>query len=327
MRQSRFALVALCVVVGLNASAQNLQCPDITKTLKEYAIDSSSSSFLRSVFAEHCQIDGSRKSSGGSASLDVVVQSIPVGFKGDYKSAEESMSAFCKTYKDHYQGAQQADSYKETISTRALETIQQCLALQASGVTITSNVRNVEGADFFLKGSVNSILDVKGVAITGNVVCEGIANGKKRPFDASLDLAVKATAQFACKRTGTPAPSGGTSFGEATITVLTSQGNYSLFWPRDEKQSENMASAIDRRITTLEGDVSVAKGGLAPFVAATPVRLYKCPFGSDLKVDAAWASFGCNGQTTTEGYCLNTWYNKPTERRECGPIGTARLIQ
>lgn len=328
MLLNRLWLSACVAVAAFSTHAQNLQCPDIAKTLKEYSIDSSSSSFLRSVFSEHCQADGSRKSSGGGVGLDLVIKAVPISFTGDYSTSEQAVSQFCKRYKDFNEGSSDADSYKETISRKALETIQQCVALQATGTVISHQINNVEAANFYMKSSVTSPLQLNGVAITGRVTCEGMVGNSKRTFDASLSLQVKATAGFACKRTGTPGPNNVTNYDEATITVLTSQGNYSLFWPKDERQSESMATVIDRRIRTLEGDVSVAKGNLAPLVAATSSPVYKCPNGTQgVSYNAKWTYVGCNGQYSTEATCTNAWYGWPAQVLQCTPAGSIRLFK
>lgn len=327
MSSNRLAL-AVIAAFAFDVSAQNLQCPDIARTLKEYSIDSSSSSFLNAVFSEHCQQDGSRKSSGGSAGLDLVIKAVPVKFSGSYNSSDEGFSNFCKAYKSQNEGAAASDSYKETISRKSLETISQCLALQATGVTITHQINNVEAANFYLKASVTSVLDLKGVSITGNVACEGIVGGRKKVFDASLDLPVKTTTAFACKRTGIPGPKRTTSFGEATVTVLSSQGNYAMFWPKDERQSPDMATEIDRRISQLQAELSVAKANIDPLITASSSAVYKCPNGSQgLGYDALWMYIGCNGQYSTESSCTNIWNGKPAQTLQCTPAGNLKLFK
>lgn len=329
MPRSLRLLFACAAFTSIAANSQpSLQCPDLAGTLKEYSIDSSSANFLRSVFLEHCQADGSRKSSGGGLGLDAVVNAVPLNFTGEYSSAEMKMTEFCKRYRDYNEGASNRDAYKETISRRALETIQQCYAIQATGTMVTHQVSNAESANFYLKSSVTSPLEIKGVSITGSVVCEGVVGGKRMAFDSATTFKVPSTTGFACKRKGTPGPRDSTSFDEAIVTVLTNQGNYTMFWPMDEKQGPRMATEITRRITALEGDLAVAKANLAPLVAAISIPVFKCPSGTQgVSYNTEWMYVGCNGQISTTSTCTNAWSKQPNQVLKCDPIGSIRLIQ
>ncbi|RRS06404.1 hypothetical protein EIP75_02140 [Aquabacterium soli] len=328
MRNLSYFIGVYLLAAASQADAQNLQCPDIAKTLKEYSIDSSSSSYLGAVFTQHCQSDGSRKSSGGGVGLDAVVKAIPLKFTGSYTTSDEGFSNFCKSYASHVSTSNASDSYKETISRKALETIQQCLTLQASGVIVTHEVSNVESANFYLRNSVTQKLMLEGISIAGDVSCTGQVNGSRKQFDSNISVDVKSTVSFACKRAGQAnAVSSAKSFGEAIVTVLTNQGNYSLFWPRDERQSESMATAIDKRITAAEGDIAITKANVAPLVLATSMPIYKCPTGALAHYDAPWMYVGCNGQISSEKQCINYWYRDRQESRECVPIGNMRLFK
>ncbi len=327
-KPTQLIATSIMLVISCAAIGQNLQCPDIAKTLKEYSIDSTSSSYLNAVFTQHCQQDGSRKASNGGLGLDAVIKAIPVKFTGSYSNSDEAVSNFCKTYASQTAFTAASDMYKETISLKALETIQQCNALQASGVIITHQVNNVEAANFYLRNSVTQTLELQGVSATNGVTCEGLVGGRKRVFDSSFSVPVRSTQSFACKRAGQRQTSGGPiAFSESIVTVLTNQGNYSLFWPRDERQSENMANQIDRRITLTEGELAVTKANIAPLVKASSLAVYKCPSGAAISHDAAWMYVGCNGQLSSESTCRNVWYQKPAEVRQCAPAGNIRLFQ
>lgn len=327
MKQLHRAIHTVALLgISSAAIAQSIQCPDMAKTLKEYSIDSSSSGYLNAVFTQHCQQDGSRKSSGGGIGLDAVIKAVPIKFTGNYSNADEEMTSFCKTYASQTSATALTDRYKETISIKALETIQQCNALQASGVLITHQINNVEAANFYLRNSVTQSLEVQGISTTGGATCEGLLNGKKKPFDSSLSTSVKSTLSFSCKRTGSPYGNKVT-YPESIVTVLTNQGNYSLFWPMDERQSQDMATQIDRRITSVEGEIAVTKASVLPLVAADSLPVYRCPTGATVSYDRPWRYSGCNGQISAEKTCLNVWYHAPDEVRQCDPIGKVKLLK
>lgn len=324
---SKHVLAAAIAIAIATAStyAQNLQCPDIAKTLKEYSIDSSSSSFLNSVFTQHCQQDGSRKSTGASAGLDAVVKAIPIKFTGSYSNSEEAFTNFCKSYSSFTSASSSSDAYKETISAKALETIAECQRLQASGVIVTHQVSNAEALSFYLRNSVTQTFELQGVQTTGPVKCSGQVSGTKTPFDMSLNARITKTQSFACVRTGTTkADKTGTDFPESIVTVLTNQGNYSVFWPKDQRESSDMASAIDRRITTLQGELNKTNAALNPTLNARPITVYQCPAGTDgWNPGGAWGSYGCQGQISTSNTCINVEYPN-SQVRQCTPIGAIR---
>ena len=96
------ALKLLLVLSTISATSQSfpqaLQCTDIARTLKEFSISTSSTSYLNSVFDSYCEASGNSKQSVGSIGIDAVVKAIPIKFTGSTSSNEEAMRQFCKTY-------------------------------------------------------------------------------------------------------------------------------------------------------------------------------------------------------------------------------------
>jgi len=322
---SKFACFIVVTFAATSALSQNLQCPDIAKTLKEYSIDSSSSSFLNSVFTQHCQQDGSRKSTGGSVGLDAVVKAIPIKFTGGYNNNEEAFTNFCKSYSSFTAATSSSDAYKETISSKALETIAECQRLQAGGVIITHQLSNAESLSFYLRNSVTQTFELQGVQATGPVRCSGMIGGMPRQFDMTINSKITKTQSFACVRTGTlKADKTGNDFAESVVTILTNQGNYSVFWPKDQRQSSDMASAIDTRITVLQGELNKTNAALKPNIDARPIPIYQCPVGTGgWNPGGQWGSYGCQGQISTSSTCINIEYPN-SQPRACTAIGSIR---
>lgn len=308
-----------------SAFSQNLQCHDIANTLKEYSIDSSSSSFLNSVFAQYCHQDGSKKATSGSLGLDAVVKAIPIKFTGSYSNNEQAFTNFCKQYSSFTAASSSSDAYKETISSKALETIAECQRLQATGVIITHQLSNAESLSFYMRNSVLQNFVLQGVGTTGPVKCSGQIGGSEKPFNMAVNVAIKKSQSFTCVRTGAPKSDGsGIDFAESVVTVLTNQGNYSVFWPRDQRQSSDMASEIERKITALQGELNKTNALLKPIMDARPVAIYLCPSGtSGWNPGGDWGSYGCQGQVSTDSKCVNIEYPH-RQVRECMPIGAIR---
>jgi len=319
-------IIALISAAGIvvPTTAQNLQCPDIAKTLKEYSIDSSSSNFLNSVFSQHCQQDGSKKSTSVGLGLDAVVNAIPLKFTGSYNNNDAAFTNFCKTYASFTTANSNTDTYKETISTKALDTLAQCLRLQSTGVFITHDVTNVEAISFYMRSSVTQSFGLQGVQTTGDVTCTGQLGGHKTKFDQSVTSTIKTTQSFGCIRQGTGTAKGGKSFGESTITIMTNQGNYAVLWPKDERQSIDMATDIDRRITSVSGDLALTKTALQTITQAKPVVVYQCPAGTQgWNPGGNWASYGCQGQISTSSTCTNIEYPN-NQVLSCTALGSIR---
>ena len=254
------SVFAACLTATLSVSsahAQTLQCTDIARTLKEFSISTSSTSYLNSVFDNYCEASGSKRSSSAYVGIDVVVKAIPIQFTGATANAEEAMKSFCKNYASSSSLQERKFTYEERIASKALDTVSDCLRLQTQGVTITHDIVNRETAAFFLKSSVEQKISLTGVSLSSSVACVGLVNGKKQTFSDSTFVNVSKSQNFTCTRTPQAAASGNIkTFGEATIVVSTNFGNYNVLWPRDERLPEDMASAVARDLQAVRGSVS-----------------------------------------------------------------------
>jgi hypothetical protein len=317
------ALLMFCSLYSSYVAAQNLQCPDIARTLKTYQIDASSSSFLNSAFSQNCQQDGSRKSSGGGVGLEAIVKAIPVKFTGNYNSTDEGFTNFCKSYASLATATSSQDAYKEFISDKALITIEQCNRLQASGVQITHDVINIESVVFYLRSSVTQSFDIQGVSTTGKVACTGLIKGRPTKFDNNVSVSVKATQNISCIRKG-EASQKGPIFDEASVTVLTNQGNYSVLLPRDERLSETLASSIAAQISTLRKDLAASNTLLRVVTDAKAIPIYQCPVGwVKGGPPGQWASYGCQGHISAIPTCTDNVYPQ-SQTLPCAPLGSVR---
>jgi hypothetical protein len=318
------AIILYCIIPAISI-AQNLQCPDIARTLKTYQIDTSSSDFLNSVYSQNCQQDGSKKSSGGGIGIDTLVKSIPVKFTGNYNNTDEGFTNFCRTYKSLYAERNSQTNYKEYLSDRALITLNQCLALQAQGVYITHDVVNIESVAFYLRSSVTQSFDITGITTTGNINCSGQVKGRPAAFNKEVNLQVKATQSFSCIRGSETSANRSKIFDEASVIVMTNQGNYAVVLPRDERLAENTASTIRSEINTIRSDLSTSNTLLHTITDAKPIQVYQCPVGwtKGGGPGGPWASYGCLGQLSANPTCTDHVY--PTSQNlNCTPLGSVR---
>jgi hypothetical protein len=109
---------------------------------------------------------------------------------------------------------------------------------------------------------------------------------------------------------------------------MTNQGNYALFWPKDERQSEDMASQIDQRITDVEGKLAKTIKDVSPIVSGGAISVFKCPSGTaGVSKNAPWMFVGCNGQISSESTCTNVWFGQEAQTRQCEPLGKSPVFK
>jgi hypothetical protein len=307
MRVKKMAVICTFALLYIgNSKAQNLQCPDIARLVQTHKISLSSSSFLDTTFSKYCYENGSKKSGGGGLGIDAVINSIPVRFTGNYNSSDEGHTNFCKTYKSNLEGKSADQIYEQTIAESGYKTIDQCLILQGAGVQMAHDITNHEALSFYMRSSVVASFELQGVRTSGPVKCSGIVNGKLTNFDAGLSIPIRATQAFACKRIGVLNKQKALNFDEATVTILTNHGNYPILWPKNQRESEDMAVAIQKRISAINAEISTTTALLRTVTAPTAIQVYKCPLGwmDDIPgPNLAWASYGCTGQISTESTC------------------------
>lgn len=309
------------------AFAQNLQCGDIAKTLKEYSISTSSSEYLNSVFDQYCEQNGESKSSSVGVGLEAVIKAIPVKFTGSYDSSSQGMKNFCKTYASSSSLQQRQFTYNEKITDKALDTLTKCFQLQSQGVTITHSIVNKEKTEFYLKAEVFKPLTFQGVNTSATVSCTGIVNGKASLLNEKTNFSVTKSQSFVCTRSPSVVPGASTKvYEESAIIVLTDLGNYPVLLPRDERLSESMASDLDKELGKLKTNISTVDMLFKTIKTDAPLTLYKCPVDRS-SGSGAWASYGCNGQITTETQCINYAYRDQITPVSCAPLAQVPVLR
>lgn len=75
--------------------------------------------------------------------------------------------------------------------------------------------------------------------------------------------------------------------------------------------TENKLAATSNRVSKIENSGAV--------------EIYQCPMGTNgYNPGGAWASYGCQGQISSQKYCQNKWSGNRKQNRECKRIG--RLV-
>lgn len=251
-------------LVGLFFAAvsygQNLErsCRALIESgLRNLSVEQESVSSLQTIFRRHCEKSGKVKSSSLGIGLDVVVDAIPLGLKGDAASSSQAMSNFCKSYSSHMELDYERNTREEKIVERAYDSFDQCIALAAAGIIVRHDVRDFNTFDFFIAPGYNRVI-LNGVQVPAHVTCKGLDPTKANSpiitfgYGTRISLSGEQTLNVSCVRNGAPAANGVVEFPEATVTLLTNvkpSGNYSAYLPPDSKLPRDIASEVQQSLS------------------------------------------------------------------------------
>jgi hypothetical protein len=201
-------------------------------------------------------------SAHGAVSLqEATIPVIPLQLKGTYTSNDGAIRNFCRNYSQVISSNRQRNTYEERIVDRAYQSLDQCLALAATGAIIHQNIQTLARVDFFLTPGRTPI-KVMGINTTLNVKCTGMMPNSNQQtatqFDASTSITLQGSDALGmvCTREPRTDSSGNQVYDEGAATVLTDvvpNGNYTMYMPRDARLPENLASSINSSMATLIG--------------------------------------------------------------------------
>jgi hypothetical protein len=230
----------------------------ITSGLRNYNISSSSSASLNTIYSNYCDASGNTTSSNTSAGLDVVINSIPIGFKLGATDAATAYHNFCKAYQSVYQGSESSSSYESTIVQKAYDSFNQCVAFSALGISIDHRVLSTEATSFYITAAVGKPIQVTGVTLSRNVSCSGQdPSGRLIKYSPTSRVTSNTYLSLVCNRTSTAAANG-QFFDEGTISIATNAGNYDVYLPHDAKFAIDYATQIQKQIADLKATTTLA---------------------------------------------------------------------
>lgn len=183
-------------------------------------------------FSLYCQKSGEVNNSALGANAEAVVKGIPFTFSATSTTAQAKMDEFCKVgVQQNYFNSQAAD-YKSEVVVAALNSFNQCVALENRGFRITHQEQAPQSVLFFgefTNAFTNASLD----AITYDdkaITCRSTGfstDGKAITLDGSKSYPIKKNFTIECKRT--PKIDGANKFYQKTpIGLSTSLGPYSV---------------------------------------------------------------------------------------------------
>lgn len=223
-------------LIGINTSSADALdvCNTIVVSgLKSISIDKESNSHLNVVFDEHCQSNGSAKDRSLNIGLEAAIKKIPFKFSLGSSRKKETVQNFCKTHHSTLEMNNTRSKYEETLVTRAYDSIDRCIEMAVSDITLNHTYSTKSNMSFFVKPGQFRPVRIKGISVDGEIECRGIdptkKNGKEEIFGGSTSILLSGqdTLNFVCVR-----KDGDRAGGVVTLlTDVTDNGNYTAFMP------------------------------------------------------------------------------------------------
>ena len=207
-----------------------------------------------SIFTQHCEANGSLKSSSSKLDLAIPVKTVTAKVGLSQEQTQQEMQQFCKTYSDARYRYENTFRMSNTVVTDALRSYNQCIELEQKNVRIvhTANTSSMAVRVVFNPSTdvvvVNSVqYDESTATCTSN-----IGKGGTRPITFKTGT-LKANAPFAisCSRKPEVTSDGTRKFPRLEFLLSTNQGDYTVALPTEEMLNYDLASKNRTAIETL----------------------------------------------------------------------------
>lgn len=304
---SKLARIAFaCVIVtSSNLVLAQQHCTNLASVLREYEVNTASSSYLNTVYDQHCQQSGSSSGTSVGLGLDAIVKSIPLKFTGSFSNTKEGFDNFCKTYQAVRAGTTTIDHRAERISSKALDTIRACYEIAATGVAIRHEVPSFQSVSFYMQNGPATKIEIRGLqAVPRDTVrCEGMIGSSLKVVNESTLIKVNPTQSITCIRKPNVRPDGSKVFVEQTITLHSNVGtNYTVYMPEEQKLPESIAFKLQNQIAALDNRNALLAATLNSEQASNRYTFVK----SDEGCPSGWTSLGLAGWLIEGGAATNS---------------------
>ncbi len=252
MRKYFTVLSATFAMFSLPALAQSVCGQVYTNAVANVSVSTRHETELSYLFSEHCETSGELRRSSAGVDLTVPVGKINIGFKGSKSDAEEAMRDFCKTRQEDSEYNLETYDFDRTIVVEALKSLNQCIALENAGVTLSHSFQEpasvVIRADF---DPAKTNLEFRGVTFDvsqGNCRSASLSKGPEMQRVTPETGAFKLEKSFSiiCDRTSTDT-SEGKKFQRFSFAMDTNHGTYSLVLPPEDLLGYDLSSQNKQR--------------------------------------------------------------------------------
>lgn len=246
----RFFCFLLSTVAAFHAAAQT--CASVySEATRNVDVYTRTIAEQRSTFNEHCETNGSMRSSSSSQDLTIPVKAFKASFSGTAQEARQEMQDFCKTYASNVQKYDGMYRLNDSVSVDALRSFNQCVALERSSVNVSHSAtpsRSVVVRVDLNPATTNVVL--RAVRYDSNVAqCTSTINGATPTVIVADTPEFKATSPFSvvCDRKPEKTQAGELRFPRFELLIDTNFGPYTVVMPTEGVLNYDLASVNAKR--------------------------------------------------------------------------------
>jgi hypothetical protein len=252
-----FCTIGLSVGFGLAAADDG--CSDVLqKAGRNYIEDDYANATASLLYDQQCSGATYKNSGGFGASLEAIIDSIPLKFGATGSNDTERMSNFCRTYNSLLINNTQSVRISNTVVGESVRAWLECKRLASQGIDFrpailrtqfTVAVRRTSGA----AASITSVLYDSKLAN-----CTVPENGKAAKATISTNIALVDDREvvISCIRSAVKKQDGAMEYPAIDLSIVTDRGTLALPVLQDAAMPELWASQIQSHITRTEKDLN-----------------------------------------------------------------------
>lgn len=223
------------------------------------------------LFDQHCETNGSTKSSSLSVGLEATVKQIPVKFSLGSGSASEKLQTFCKTFASTNFERSDSYSFQSNVVTESLRLLNQCLEIEKSGVRASHVVNGQTSVtvrfDFETDKQQVMLRSVTYDEKAATCTTTGI-NGSPTVVNSKLrQVLLQRSFAIVCRRTPTQLTNGTLVYKPLELSVDTNFGPYTVSLQGDQVYAYALASRNQAMVNSLKQEKSQLTANVATLKA------------------------------------------------------------
>lgn len=288
------------LLVGASVSFAQQTCQQVYQNaVRDIDLDTRSQVQASEIFQEHCESNGSAKSSSLTVGIDATVKKIPLKFNLGSGSSAERLQSFCKSMASASFNKSDSYKYQSYVVTDALALMNQCLIIEKSGVRASHVVNGLTSVTVrfdFNAGQQQVVLRSVTYDETSAKCTTTAINGSPIAVTASLkQVTLKNSFAIVCRRIPTKLTDGTQVIKPLELSIDTNHGPYTVQLLGDRvysyrSASQSMASiqSLNQANASLSASLSSAKdeqARLAAALAESNARYQNLQNGFDKRVE------------------------------------------
>lgn len=267
------------LTIGLNVaapvSAQENECTEVYRTAtRNLNIETRDRSFRSYFFSQHCQSDGSVKSTTLGLDASAVIKGIPIDIGFDGSSDQEKISQFCKSETSSVSAFDSKLVFADSVVVDALTSFNQCVALSRKEFKIwhednhpVSATVTVQVLNPALKPKLTAVgYDLRQVECTSTSFSD---SGEVKLLHEAVDFPIDGTFTMYCSRKSIESPDL-IEVQRTPIQIQTTVGDYQFVLQADEQyvgvqlasQTKNTIDALFKQLDEVSKDLGFTKAAL-----------------------------------------------------------------